>query len=83
MRITIKKWGNSAGMVIPGTVMKELGLQPGQSMEAQVMNNQLVLTPVAKRYTLEELLAQCDAAAPEISEQKIWGSSGPVGDEVW
>jgi antitoxin ChpS len=26
MRITIKKWGNSAGMVIPGVVMKELGL---------------------------------------------------------
>ncbi|MDK9603601.1 AbrB/MazE/SpoVT family DNA-binding domain-containing protein [Lelliottia wanjuensis] len=83
MRITIKKWGNSAGMVIPGTVMKELGLQPGQSMEAQVMNNQLVLTPVAKRYTLQELLAQCDTTAPEISEQDIWGASGPVGDEVW
>lgn len=45
MRITIKKWGNSAGMVIPGVVMKELGLKPGQSMEAQVTNNQLVLTP--------------------------------------
>ncbi|MDK9584164.1 AbrB/MazE/SpoVT family DNA-binding domain-containing protein [Lelliottia wanjuensis] len=83
MRITIKKWGNSAGMVIPGTVMKALGLQPGQSMEAQVMNNQLVLTPVAKRYTLQELLAQCDTTAPEISEQDIWGTSGPVGDEVW
>ncbi|WP_414629784.1 AbrB/MazE/SpoVT family DNA-binding domain-containing protein, partial [Enterobacter cloacae] len=30
MRITIKKWGNSAGMVIPGVVMKALGLKPGQ-----------------------------------------------------
>ena len=24
MRITIKRWGNSAGMVIPNIVMKEL-----------------------------------------------------------
>ena len=34
MRITIKRWGNSAGMVIPNIVMKELNLQPGQSVEA-------------------------------------------------
>ena len=83
MRITIKKWGNSAGMVIPGVVMKELGLKPGQSMEAQVTNNQLVLTPVSKQYSLEELLAQCDMSAPELNEQDAWGTSGPVGDEVW
>ncbi len=47
MRITIKRWGNSAGMVIPNIVMKELNLQPGQSVEAQVSNNQLILTPIS------------------------------------
>lgn len=83
MRITIKKWGNSAGMVIPGVVMKELGLKPGQSMEAHVANNQLVLTPVSKQYSLDELLAQCDLSAPEIGEQEIWGKTGSAGDEVW
>lgn len=83
MRITIKKWGNSAGMVIPGAVMKELGLQPGQSMEAQMIDNKLVLTPITKKYSLEELLAQCDMSAPELSEQDVWGSSNPAGDEVW
>lgn len=84
MRIIIKKWGNSAGMVIPGVVMKELGLQPGQSMEASVQNNQLVLTPVAKqRYTLDELLAQCDPNAPELDEKEIWGRDNPVGNEIW
>ncbi|CAM6919566.1 MULTISPECIES: AbrB/MazE/SpoVT family DNA-binding domain-containing protein [Enterobacter] len=83
MRITIKKWGNSAGMVIPGVVMKALGVKPGQSMEARVTNNQLVLTPVTKQYSLEELLAQCDMSAPEISEQEVWGNAKPAGDEVW
>jgi len=83
MRITIKKWGNSAGMVIPNVVMKELGLQPGQSMEAHVTNNQLVLTPAIKRYSLEELLAQCDPQALEIREQEIWGAADPAGDEIW
>lgn len=76
MRITIKRWGNSAGMVIPNIVMKELNLQPGQSVEAQVSNNQLILTPISRRYSLDELLAQCDMNAAELSEQvKVYKSS--------
>jgi len=83
MRITIKKWGNSAGVIIPGALMKELNMRVGQSMEAQVTDNQLVLRPVSKGYTLEELLAQCDPEAPKPSEEALWGKPGPVGDEVW
>ena len=83
MRITIKRWGTSAGMVIPNIVMKELNLQPGQSVEAQVSNNQLILTPISRRYSLDELLAQCDMNAAELSEQDVWGKSTPAGDEIW
>lgn len=83
MRITIKRWGNSSGMVIPNVVMKELNLRPGQSVEAQVNNNQLILTPISRRYSLDELLAQCDMNATELSEQDVWGKSTPAGDEIW
>ncbi|MCZ5524126.1 type II toxin-antitoxin system antitoxin ChpS [Escherichia coli] len=81
--MTIKRWGNSAGMVIPNILMKELNLQPGQSVEAQVSNNQLILTPISRRYSLDELLAQCDMNAAELSEQDVWGKSTPAGDEIW
>ncbi|EGJ7722281.1 type II toxin-antitoxin system ChpS family antitoxin [Escherichia coli] len=83
MRITIKRWGNSSGMVIPNVVMKELNLRPGQSVEAQVSKNQLILTPISRRYSLDELLAQCDMNATELSEQDVWGKSTPAGDEIW
>ncbi|EFA3617261.1 type II toxin-antitoxin system ChpS family antitoxin [Escherichia coli] len=83
MRITIKRWGNSSGMVIPNVVMKELNLRPGQSVEAQVSNNQLILTPISRRYSLDELLAQCDMNATELSEQDVCGKSTPAGDEIW
>ncbi|ELQ1290809.1 type II toxin-antitoxin system antitoxin ChpS [Escherichia coli] len=83
MRITIKRWGNTSGMVIPNVVMKELNLRPGQSVEAQVSNNQLILTPISRRYSLDELLAQCDMNAAELSEQDVWGKSTPAGDEIW
>lgn len=83
MRITIKKWGNSAGVIIPGAIMKELNMQVGQSMEAQVIDNQVVLKPLSKRYTLEELLAQCDSNAASATEDELWGNAGPMGNEVW
>ena len=67
----------------PNIVMKELNLQPGQSVEAQVSNNQLILTPISRRYSLDELLAQCDMNAAELSEQDVWGKSTPAGDEIW
>ncbi|QZY50393.1 antitoxin ChpS [Escherichia coli] len=70
-------------MVIPNIVMKELNLQPGQSVEAQVSNNQLILTPISRRYSLDELLAQCDMNAAELSEQDVWGKSTSAGDEIW
>ncbi len=70
-------------MDIPNIVMKELNLQPGQSVEAQVSNNQLILTPISRRYSLDELLAQCDMNAAELSEQDVWGKSTPAGDEIW
>lgn len=83
MRITIKKWGNSAGMVIPGALMDELGVKIGQSLEAEVMNNQLIMKPIRKKYTLDELLAQGDPSASKISEEDIWGKDNPLGKEVW
>lgn len=84
MKIIIKKWGNSTGMVIPGVVVKALNLKTGQSMEAEVKENRLILTPVVrKHYTLEELLAQCDSDAPKISEAEVWGTDNPTGNEVW
>ncbi|MCV4871209.1 type II toxin-antitoxin system antitoxin ChpS, partial [Escherichia coli] len=67
----------------PNIVMKELNLQPGQSVEAQVSNNQLILTPISRRYSLDELLAQCDMNAAELSQQDVWGKSTPAGDEIW
>ena len=82
MRITIKKWGNSAGVIIPGAIMKELNMQVGQSMEAQIVDNQVVLKPLSKRYTLEELLGQCDPNAASATEDELWGNAGPMGNEV-
>ncbi len=56
---------------------EETNLQPGQSVEAQVSNNQLILTPISRRYSLDELLAQCDMNAAN-SESRMSGVNPPL-----
>ncbi|BCU57345.1 AbrB/MazE/SpoVT family DNA-binding domain-containing protein [Enterobacter kobei] len=83
MSIAIKKWGNSNGVVLPALLLKQLGVGVGQSLDAEVRDGALILTPVRQRYTLEELVAQCDASAPATSEEEVWGKDAPVGNEIW
>lgn len=83
MTIAIKKWGNSSGVVIPAILLKQLGVTTGEFLEAEVQNGKLILTPIRKRYTLEELVAQCDPDAPASSEEDVWGKDNPQGNEIW
>ena len=64
MDLAIRKLGNSAGVILPATLLKSLGLSVGQHLEAEEVDGKLMLTPRAKKYTLNELLAQCDQKAP-------------------
>lgn len=83
MSITIKRWGNSNGVILPSLLLKQLGVTVGQSLDAEIRDGALILTPVRPRYTLEELVAQCDPNAPAISEEEVWGKDAPVGNEIW
>lgn len=86
MPVAIKRWGNSQGVVIPALLIKQLNLTNGQELEIEARDGAIVLTPVRtkeRRYTLEELCAQCDMDAPMQTEAEIWGTDAPVGKEVW
>jgi antitoxin ChpS len=48
-----------------------------------VESGRLVIEPeLRKKYTLQELLAQCDASAPLSNEDKAWTSSTARGEEL-
>ena len=48
-----------------------------------VDNGRLVVEPAARpRYTLDELLAQCDASAEISAEDREWLDARPVGGEL-
>ncbi|OKB66436.1 antitoxin ChpS [Serratia marcescens] len=82
MKVSIKKWGNSAGMLVPSALMNELELQVGQEMDMQVIDGALVIKPVKRRYSLQQLLDGCDSEAPAAADGN-WENMPPAGKEVW
>ncbi len=83
MKTTIRKIGNSAGMILPAVILKKLHLSDGDEIEISENGNQIMITPKKNRpeYTLKELLAQCDLKAPMPEAVKEWDKVQPVGRE--
>jgi antitoxin ChpS len=83
MEVTLRKYGNSTVAVIPPPVLRDLGLAAGQAMALETTaEGQIVLSP-KRRYTLADLLAQCDPKAPPPADLVVWETARPAGREVW
>jgi len=83
MKIALRNIGNSKGAVIPAPLLRELNIKVGDQLDAVAENGRLIITPTHKpKYTLGELLAQCDPSAPTPTEMQEWESMRPVGDEI-
>lgn len=82
MELSIKKLGNSAGIILPPALMRALNITVGSAVKAEEVKGALVLTPAVKqRYSLHELLAKCDPKAPVPEDLKAWNEVSPVGKE--
>ncbi|WP_309742323.1 AbrB/MazE/SpoVT family DNA-binding domain-containing protein [Chamaesiphon sp. OTE_20_metabat_361] len=67
----VNKWGNSLGVRIPQPVATEIGLTVGTEVNVEVVNNKIVISPVKKKYQLEDLLV---GVTPElIGGEYDWG----------
>ena len=84
MQIKIQQWGNSAAIRLPAAVLKQMRLGVGSTLSLDTTGEALVLKPVRPKpkYTLEELMAQCDLNAPEPEDMADWNAMRPVGREV-
>jgi len=83
MELKILKWGNSAAVRLPVDLLRKYGLHDGDLLEVEEVPNKLVLKPISAKpkYTLEQLLSQCDPHAPEPEDLKAWRDMKPVGRE--
>ena len=80
---TLRTVGGSVMMAIPKALLETLGLAPNAKLDLTVEDGKLVAVPRARpKYTLEELMAQCDLDAPWTDEEKEWLDDKPVGREI-
>jgi antitoxin MazE len=79
MQTSIAKWGNSLALRLPRHVVEGAKLKEGVSVEVEVREGTLVVTPVRKKFNLAELLA---GVTPKNSHSETdWGE--PQGEEAW
>lgn len=80
MRAQVKKWGNSASVRIPASVMAATGLRIDQEVEIREDEGRVVIEPVAgSRYDLDALL---ETMRPETFPDTV-EFGPPVGEESW
>ena len=81
MVVSISKWGNSQGVRLPKQLLEQLHATVGTSVEIEISNNSLILTPIIsqKEYSIENLVREIPA---EYQPTEVnWGKT--EGNEQW
>lgn len=80
MKVIVKKWGNSAAVRIPASVMAAAHVDLDQAVEVREEQGRIVIEPVRRKsYKLNELLGGINAK----NQHKLIDTGEPVGKEVW
>ncbi|MBV8107581.1 MAG: AbrB/MazE/SpoVT family DNA-binding domain-containing protein [Hyphomicrobiales bacterium] len=80
MRVLVKKWGNSAAVRIPASVMAAASLDVDQAVDVREEGGRVVIEPLkTEPYDLDTLLAQM---RPETFPEDI-DFGPPRGREIW
>jgi antitoxin MazE len=80
MRISVKKWGNSAAVRIPAAVLEASQMQIEEEVDIREEAGRIVIQPVReKQYKLDDLLKKINK--DNLHDEVDFGS--PQGKEVW
>jgi antitoxin MazE len=80
MRLQVKKWGNSASVRIPASIMAAAALHIDQLVDIREDKGRIVIEPVSTPvYDLDALLAQI--TPDNFPDDMDFGA--PVGSEIW
>ena len=79
----LRRVGGSVMLAVPPAILEMLQMKSGSAVSMAVESGRLVIEPRArKKYSLQELLAQCDVSAPVSHEDGTWTSSAAAGKEL-
>jgi antitoxin ChpS len=79
----LRKVGGSVMLAIPPALLDALDLSPEQAVGLTIKAGRLVVEPEPRRrYSLDDLIAQCDPKARHSPDDREWVSGGRAGREL-
>ena len=83
MHTNIRKWGNSAGTIIPAPALAKAGLKLGDMVNVEASEGQIIIKQATPSYTLADLLkATLEKSIALNEEDREWLRDSPVGKEL-
>ena len=79
MRVQVKKWGNSASVRIPASIMAAAALHIDQEVDVREEEGRIIIEPVLSAFDLDALLARM---TPDTFPEPVEFGS-PVRNEIW
>ncbi len=80
MEVTVKKWGNSAAVRIPASVMAAAHVELDQSVQVREEQGRIIIEPVRRKaYKLDDLLDNITKK----NQHQLIDTGAPLGKEIW
>lgn len=80
MRTSLRKMGNSSGVIIPKPILSEIGMRVGDPVELSVEGDKITLTP-SKKHPREGWEEDAAAIAAAGEDALVWPEFGNLDDE--
>lgn len=80
MQLTLKKWGNSTGILFTKEFLSRAGVSTGDMLEAEIVEGKIILTPCIRHQSLRVRASYYGGKlnlSDEIPREE------PEGNEVW
>jgi antitoxin ChpS len=82
-KTNLRKVGGSVMLAVPPALLNILRLREGAQVGIAIEGGRLVIEPQPRpRYSLDQLLAQCNPKAPSSEEDREWLGGKPAGTEI-
>lgn len=86
MQTTLRKMGNSTGLIVPKAILDELGLASGAKIDVTISEGKVVAAPLPRKVRVgwEEDARRIGALEPTEEERDWLEFDDPIdGDWVW
>ena len=80
MQMKVQKWGNGSGVRFTKEFLRSAGISLGDSLNAEIVNGQIILTPQFRHRSLKERAADYGG---QLNLSEELPREDKLGSEVW